>query len=247
MTMDRRAALDLDFARRTCISLARPFHLSAEQFDPNYLLRASTVPNLKDSHTPAVHLEQEPHSQRRDSNGNSRDRMRSVRGASVVPRVDGGEAGHQPPHRFHVKEEEGDDDPTPPSAGSAPTSPPGQKAFIDTEVAGVAAVEDQFQVQMAVRDAAARRTRRGGLALRPPSSLTAPFHALAFAAATRRSCQTSTDRWIRAQPAIYNHLHPAFIVAEGAATGTGAAAGSAGRRLGLQSGSSSLSFHTNHR
>ena len=45
MTMDRRAALDLDFARRTCISLARPFHLSAEQFDPNYLLRASTVPN----------------------------------------------------------------------------------------------------------------------------------------------------------------------------------------------------------
>jgi len=168
MTMCRRAALEFDFARRTCISLARPFHLSAEQFDPNYLLRASTVPNLKDSHTPAVHLEQEPHSQRQDSNGNSRDRMRSVRGASVVLRVDGGEAGHQPPHRFHVKEEEGDDDPTPPSAGSAPTSPPGQKAFIDTEVAGVTAVEDQFQVQMAVRDAAARRTRRGGLALRPP-------------------------------------------------------------------------------
>ena len=41
--------MEFDFARRTCISLARPFHLSAEQFDPNYLLRASTVPNLKDS------------------------------------------------------------------------------------------------------------------------------------------------------------------------------------------------------
>ena len=50
-------------------------------------------------HTPAVHLEQEPHSQRQDSNGNSRDRMRSVRGASVVLRVDGGEAGHRPPYR----------------------------------------------------------------------------------------------------------------------------------------------------
>jgi len=34
----------LDFARRTCISLARPFLLSAEPFDPNYLLCASTVP-----------------------------------------------------------------------------------------------------------------------------------------------------------------------------------------------------------
>ena len=45
MTMGRRAVLDLDFARRTCISLARPFHLSTEQFDPNYLLRASTVPH----------------------------------------------------------------------------------------------------------------------------------------------------------------------------------------------------------
>jgi len=45
MTMGRRAAMDLDFVRRTCISLARPFLLSAVQFDPNYLLRASTVPH----------------------------------------------------------------------------------------------------------------------------------------------------------------------------------------------------------
>jgi len=51
------------------------------------------------THTPVVHLEQEPHSQRQDSNGNSHDCVRSVRGASVRPRVDGGEAGHRPPYR----------------------------------------------------------------------------------------------------------------------------------------------------
>jgi len=45
MTMGRRAAMDIDFVRRTSISLARPFLLSAVQFDPNYLLRASTVPH----------------------------------------------------------------------------------------------------------------------------------------------------------------------------------------------------------
>ena len=51
-----------------------------------------------------------------------------------------------------------------PTAGSAPPSPPGQGPLIDAEVADVAAVEAQFQAQMAARDAAARRTRRGGLA-----------------------------------------------------------------------------------
>ena len=73
--------------------------------------------------------------------------MRAVP-ASVVPRVDSGAAGHRPPHRLHTKEEEGDDDPTAPSAGFAPPSPPGQEAFIDAEVAGVAAIEAQFQAQM---------------------------------------------------------------------------------------------------
>jgi len=66
----------------------------------------------------------------------------------VVPRVDSGAAGHRLPHRLHTKEEEGDDDPTAPSAGFEPPSPPGQKAFIDAEVAGVAAIEAQFQAQM---------------------------------------------------------------------------------------------------
>ena len=65
-----------------------------------------------------------------------------------MPRVDSGAAGHRPPHRLHTKEEEGDDDPTVPSAGFAPPSPPGQEAFIDAEVAGVAAIEAQFQAQM---------------------------------------------------------------------------------------------------
>jgi len=65
-----------------------------------------------------------------------------------VPRVDSGAAGHRPPHRLHTKEEEGDDDPTAPSVGFAPPSPPGQEAFIDAEVAGVAAIEAQFQAQM---------------------------------------------------------------------------------------------------
>jgi len=51
------------------------------------------------THTPVVHLEQEPYSKRQDSNGNSHDCVRSVRGASVGPRVDGGEAGHRPPYR----------------------------------------------------------------------------------------------------------------------------------------------------
>ena len=73
--------------------------------------------------------------------------MRAVP-ASVVPRVDSGAAGHRPPHRLHTKEEEGDDDPTAPSAGFALPSPPGQEAFIDAEVAGVAAIEAQFQAQM---------------------------------------------------------------------------------------------------
>ena len=68
--------------------------------------------------------------------------------ASVEPRVDTGAAGHRPPHRLHTKEEEGDDDLTAPSAGFAPPSPPGQEAFIDAEVAGVAAIEAQFQAQM---------------------------------------------------------------------------------------------------
>ena len=54
-------------------------------------------------HTPAVHLDQEPHSQRQDSNGNSGDCVRSVRGASMGPRIDGGEAGHRPPHRAPCK------------------------------------------------------------------------------------------------------------------------------------------------
>ena len=73
--------------------------------------------------------------------------MRAVP-ASVVPRVDSGAAGHWPPHRLHTKEEQGDDNPTAPSAGFAPPSPPGQEAFIDAEVAGVAAIEAQFQAQM---------------------------------------------------------------------------------------------------
>ena len=47
----------------------------------------------------------------------------------------------QPPHRLHTKEEEGDDDLTAPSAGFAPPSPPGQEAFIDAEVAGVAVID----------------------------------------------------------------------------------------------------------
>ena len=39
--------------------------------------------------------------------------------------------------------------------------------------------------------------------------------------------------WIRVTiPTIYDDLHQAFVVAEGAATGTGATAGSAGRCLG---------------
>jgi len=65
-----------------------------------------------------------------------------------VPRVDSGAAGHRPPYHLHTKEEEGDDDPTAPSVGFAPPSPPGQEAFIDAEVAGVAAIEAQFQAQM---------------------------------------------------------------------------------------------------
>jgi len=68
--------------------------------------------------------------------------------ASVVLHVDSGAAGHRPPHRLHTKEEEGDDDLTAPSTGFAPPSPPGQEAFIDAEVAGVAAIEAQFQAQM---------------------------------------------------------------------------------------------------
>jgi len=66
----------------------------------------------------------------------------------VVLHVDSGAAGHRPPHRLHTKEEEGDFDPTAPSAGFAPPSPLGQEAFIDAEVAGVAAIEAQFQAQM---------------------------------------------------------------------------------------------------
>ena len=73
--------------------------------------------------------------------------MRAVP-ASVVPRVDSGAAGHWPPYRLHTKEEEGDDDLTAPSARFAPPSPPGQEAFINAEVAGVAAIEAQFQAQM---------------------------------------------------------------------------------------------------
>ena len=73
--------------------------------------------------------------------------MRAVP-ASVVLHVDSGAAGHRPPHRLHTKEEEGDDDLTAPSTGFAPPSPPGQEAFIDAEVAGVAAIEAQFQAQM---------------------------------------------------------------------------------------------------
>ena len=73
--------------------------------------------------------------------------MRAVP-ASVVLHVDSGAAGHRPPHRLHTKEEEGDDDLTAPFAGFAPPSPPGQEAFIDAEVAGVAAIEAQFQAQM---------------------------------------------------------------------------------------------------